>query len=150
MIWVRQLIDLQMLFLNINKDKFLKKILNILGGSAIEKIGNVVDNLSTSDEERLAARKAIKELLLKAESDAQDQVTRRWESDMRSDNWLSKNIRPLICVFLTVIFVVLSMFDGNIGEFKIQDSYVPIYQTLLITVYGAYFAGRSIEKIKKK
>ena len=139
-----------MLFLNINKDKFLKKILNILGGSAIEKIGNVVDNLSTSDEERLAARKAIKELLLKAESDAQDQVTRRWESDMRSDNWLSKNIRPLICIFLTVIFVVLSMFDGNIGEFKIQDSYVPIYQTLLITVYGAYFAGRSIEKIKKK
>ena len=150
MIQVRQLIDLQMLFLNINKDKFLKKILNILGGSAIEKIGNVVDNLSTSDEERLAARKAIKELLLKAESDAQDQVTRRWESDMKSDNWLSKNIRPLICVFLTVIFVVLSMFDGNIGEFKIQDSYVPIYQTLLITVYGAYFAGRSIEKIKKK
>ena len=139
-----------MLFLNINKDKFLKKILNILGGSAIEKIGNVVDNLSTSEEERLAARKAIKELLLKAESDAQDQVTRRWESDMRSDNWLSKNISPLICVFLTVIFVVLSMFDGNIGEFKIQDSYVPIYQTLLITVYGAYFAGRSIEKIKKK
>ena len=139
-----------MLFLNINKDKLLKKILNILGGSAIEKIGNVVDNLSTSDEERLAARKAIKELLLKAESDAQDQVTRRWESDMKSDNWLSKNIRPLICVFLTVIFVVLSMFDGNIGEFKIQDSYVPIYQTLLITVYGAYFAGRSIEKIKKK
>ena len=140
---------MQILFLNINKDKFLKKILNILGGSAIEKIGNVVDNLSTSDEERLAARKAIKELLLKAESDAQDQVTRRWESDMKSDNWLSKNIRPLICVFLTVIFVVLSMFDGNIGEFKIQDSYVPIYQTLLITVYGAYFAGRSIEKIKK-
>jgi|TARA_R100001129_G_scaffold185742_1_gene174936 hypothetical protein len=128
----------------------LKKILNILGGSAIEKIGNVVDNLSTSEEERLAARKAIKELLLKAESDAQDQVTRRWESDMKSDNWLSKNIRPLICIFLTVIFVVLSMFDGNIGEFKIQDSYVPIYQTLLITVYGAYFAGRSIEKIKKK
>ncbi len=128
----------------------MKKILNILGGSAIEKIGNVVDNLSTSEEERLAARKAIKELLLKAESDAQDQVTRRWESDMKSDNWLSKNIRPLICIFLTVIFVVLSMFDGNIGEFKIQDSYVPIYQTLLITVYGAYFAGRSIEKIKKK
>ncbi len=139
-----------MIFLNIYKDKFLKKILNILGGSAIEKIGNVVDNLSTSEEERLAARKAIKELLLKAESDAQDQVTRRWESDMKSDNWLSKNIRPLICIFLTVIFVVLSMFDGNIGEFKIQDSYVPIYQTLLITVYGAYFAGRSIEKIKKK
>jgi hypothetical protein len=53
-------------------------------------------------------------------------------------------------VFLTVIFVVLSMFDGNVGGFSIQESYIPIYQTLLITVYGAYFAGRSIEKIKKK
>jgi hypothetical protein len=128
----------------------LKKILNILSGSTIEKIGNVVDNLSTSDEERLAARQAIKEVLLKAESDAQEQVTRRWESDMNSDNWLSKNIRPLICIFLTIIFVILSMFDGNVGEFKIQSNYIPIYQTLLITVYSAYFAGRSIEKIKKK
>jgi hypothetical protein len=128
----------------------LKKILNILSGNTIEKIGNVVDNLSTSDEERLAARQAIKEVLLKAESDAQEQVTRRWESDMNSDNWLSKNIRPLICIFLTIIFVILSMFDGNVGEFKIQSNYIPIYQTLLITVYSAYFAGRSIEKIKKK
>lgn len=128
----------------------MKKILNILSGNAIEKIGNVVDNLSTSDEERLAARQAIKEVLLKAESDAQEQVTRRWESDMNSDNWLSKNIRPLICIFLTIIFVILSMFDGNVGEFKIQSNYIPIYQTLLITVYSAYFAGRSIEKIKKK
>ena len=55
-----------------------------------------------------------------------------------------------VCIFLTAIFVVLSVFDGNVGEFKINESYVPIYQTLLITVYGAYFAGRSIEKIKKK
>ena len=87
---------------------------------------------------------------MQAESQAQEQVTRRWEADMKSDNWLSKNIRPLICIFLTIIFVTLSLFDGNIGGFVIQESYIPIYQTLLITVYGAYFAGRSIEKIKKK
>ena len=128
----------------------MSKLLSFLSGGVIEKVGNVIDNLSTSKEEAMAAKKAIKEVMMKAESQAQEQVTRRWEADMKSDNWLSKNIRPLICIFLTVIFVVLSMFDGNIGEFKIQDSYVPIYQTLLITVYGAYFAGRSIEKIKKK
>tara|TARA_R100001443_G_scaffold9125_2_gene18731 strand:+ start:2302 stop:2688 length:387 start_codon:yes stop_codon:yes gene_type:complete len=128
----------------------MSKLLNFLGGNVIEKIGNVVDNLSTSKEESMAARKAIKEVLVKAEAQAQEQVTRRWEADMRSDNWLSKNIRPLICIFLTSIFVVLSVFDGNVGGFVIQKSYIPIYQTLLITVYGAYFAGRSIEKIKKK
>lgn len=128
----------------------MSKLLSFLGGNVVEKVGNVIDNLTTSDEERLAARKAIKEVMMEAESRAQEQVTRRWEADMKSDNWLSKNIRPLICIFLTAIFVVLSVFDGNIGEFVIQESYIPIYQTLLITVYGAYFAGRSIEKIRKK
>ena len=128
----------------------MSKILIFLGGGIVEKIGNVVDNLSTSDEERLAARQAIQEVLMKAESQAQQEVTKRWEADMKSDNWLSKNIRPLICVFLTAMFVVISIFDGNAGGFNIAPAYVPIYQTLLITVYGAYFAGRSIEKIKKK
>ena len=128
----------------------MSKLLSFLGGGVIEKLGNVVDNLSTSKEEAMAAKKAMKEVLVQAEAQAQEQVTRRWEADMKSDNWLSKNIRPLICIFLTAIFVVLSVFDGNIGEFAIQESYIPIYQTLLITVYGAYFAGRSIEKIRKK
>ena len=128
----------------------MSKLLNFLGGNVIEKVGNVIDNLSTSKEEAMAAKKAIKEVMMKAESDAQSQVTKRWEADMKSDNWLSKNIRPLICIFLTAMFVVISIFDGNAGGFQIAPAYVPIYQTLLITVYGAYFAGRSIEKIKKK
>ncbi len=128
----------------------MSKLLSFLGGGVIEKVGNVIDNLSTSKEEAMVAKKAIKEVMMKAESEAQEQVTRRWEADMKSDNWLSKNIRPLICIFLTAMFVVISIFDGNAGEFSISPAYVPIYQTLLITVYGAYFAGRSIEKIRKK
>ena len=128
----------------------MSKLLNFLSGGVVKQVGDVIDNLSTSDEERLEAKRKMEEVLMQAESQAQEQVTRRWEADMKSDNWLSKNIRPLICIFLTAIFVVLSVFDGNIGEFVIQESYIPIYQTLLITVYGAYFAGRSIEKIKKK
>jgi hypothetical protein len=110
----------------------------------------VLDNLTTSKEEKLEAQRKIKEVLMQAESQAQEQVTRRWEADMKSDNWLSKNIRPLICIFLTAMFVIISIFDGNAGGFAIAPAYIPIYQTLLITVYGAYFAGRSIEKIKKK
>ena len=52
-------------------------------------------------------------------------------------------------VFLTICFVILSVFDGNVGEFAIGEEYIPVYQILLMTVYAAYFAGRSIEKVKK-
>ena len=128
----------------------MSKLLSFLGGNTIEKIGGVIDNLSKSEEERMEAKRKMKEVLMQAESQAQEQVTRRWEADMKSDNWLSKNIRPLICIFLTAMFVIISIFDGNLGEFVISPAYIPIYQTLLITVYGAYFAGRSIEKIRKK
>ncbi len=126
------------------------KLLDFLGGGVVKQVGDVLDNLTTTKEEKLAAQQKIKEVLMQAESNAQEQVSRRWEADMKSDNWLSKNIRPLICIFLTAMFVVISIFDGNAGGFNIAPAYVPIYQTLLITVYGAYFAGRSIEKIKKK
>ena len=128
----------------------MSKLLSFLGGNTIEKIGDVVVKLSTSDEERMEAKRMMKQILLDAEAKGQEQVTRRWEADMKSDNWLSKNIRPLICIFLTAMFIIISIFDGNLGEFVISPAYIPIYQTLLITVYGAYFAGRSIEKIRKK
>ena len=128
----------------------MSKLLSFLGGNTIEKIGDVVDKLSTSVEERMEAKRMMKQILLDAEAKGQEQVTRRWEADMKSDNWLSKNIRPLICIFLTAMFIIISIFDGNLGEFVISPAYIPIYQTLLITVYGAYFAGRSIEKIRKK
>tara|TARA_R110002012_G_scaffold159766_1_gene321413 strand:+ start:297 stop:683 length:387 start_codon:yes stop_codon:yes gene_type:complete len=128
----------------------MSKLLKFLGGNVIEKVGGVIDNLTTTEEERLEAKRQMEEVLMQAESQAQEQVTRRWEADMKSDNWLSKNIRPLICIFLTAMFVIISIFDGNAGGFAIAPAYIPIYQTLLITVYGAYFAGRSIEKIKKK
>ena len=128
----------------------MSKLLDILGGGVIKQVGDVLDNLTTSKEEKLAAQQKIKEVLVQAEANAQEQVTRRWEADMKSDNWLSKNIRPLICIFLTAMFVVISIFDGNAGGFTIAPAYVPIYQTLLITVYGAYFACRSLDKIKKR
>ena len=128
----------------------MSKLLSFLGGGVVKQVGDVLDNLTTSKEEKLEAQRKIKEVLMQAESQAQEQVTRRWEADMKSDNWLSKNIRPLICIFLTAMFIIISIFDGNLGEFVISPAYIPIYQTLLITVYGAYFAGRSIEKIRKK
>ena len=122
---------------------------SLLGGDTIKDVGNIIDNLHTSEDEKLEAKQKLESLLIQAEQAAQTQVSQRWEADMKHGSWLSKNIRPITLIFLTGVFVILSVFDGNLGEFTIGESYVPVYQTLLITVYGAYFAGRSIEKVRK-
>ena len=127
----------------------MKKLLSLISGGLIKDIGNVIDNLTTTDEERLAAKQKIQELLEKADQDAQVQITERWKLDMESDSFLSKNIRPLVLIYLTVIFTALAFFDGNIGGFQVDEAYIPIFQSLLITVYGAYFVGRTWEKAKK-
>ena len=126
---------------------------SLLGGDTLKDVGGIIDNLHTSGEEKAEAKERITEILAKAEQAAQAQVSARWEADMKHGSWLSKNIRPITLIFLTMIFTILSIFDGNLmigGEnFTIGAAYVPVYQTLLMTVYAAYFAGRSIEKVKK-
>lgn len=126
----------------------MKKLLQFITGGLVKDIGEVIDKVTTTDEERLEAKRKIQELLEKADNDAQTQVTERWKFDMQSDSFLSKNIRPLIMVFLTTMFTILAFTDGNIGQFSIQKEYIPIFQTLLVTVYGAYFVGRTWEKGK--
>ena len=127
----------------------MNKIISWLTGGVIKEVGNVIDKFTTTEEEKLEARKQIQIILEDAEANAQREVTARWEADMNSDSFLSKNIRPAVLIFLTVIFTALAFFDGNIGEFKITKEYIPIFQTLLVTVYGAYFVGRSWEKSRK-
>jgi|TARA_B110001452_G_scaffold255874_1_gene248703 hypothetical protein len=126
----------------------MKKLFQWLTGSVIKEIGNAVDKLTTTEEEKLIIKKQVQEILEQADNNAQIQVTDRWKADMASDSWLAKNIRPLVLVFLTFVFSALAFTDGNIGEFKIAKEYIPIFQTLLVTVYGAYFVGRSWEKGK--
>jgi len=127
----------------------MKKIFSWLTGGVIKQVGDVLDNLITSKEEKLEIKRQIQQILEDADNNAQKEVTYRWQSDMNSDSYLSKNIRPMILIYLTVIFSALAFSDGNIGEFAIAKEYIPIFQTLLVTVYGAYFVGRSWEKAKK-
>ena len=119
------------------------------GGDTLKQVGDIIDNVHMSGEEKAEAKQKIESILIAAEQAAQEQVSARWEADMKHGSWLSKNIRPMTLIFLTVVFVILSVFDGNLGDFTISASYVPVYQTLLMTVYAAYFAGRSIEKVKQ-
>lgn len=125
----------------------LNKLFN--SGELVKEVGNTIDKLTTSDQERLQAKKEIKEVLLDYEKSMQEQVTSRWLSD-NNGSLLTKNIRPIALAFLTFMFVIISVFSGNIGTFEIQEDFVPVYQTLLIVIYTAYFGGRSFEKIKNK
>ena len=127
----------------------MKKLWQWLTGNVIKDVGKVIDDLTTTKEEKLEAQRLITEILQKADTEAQEQVSARWAADMASDSKLSKNIRPLVLIYLTVIFTACAFFDGNIGGFQVAEEYIPIFQSLLITVYGAYFVGRTWEKSKK-
>ena len=123
----------------------------ISGGAAdlIKNVGGVIDNLHTSKEEKLSAELKIKDMIMSYEAEMQKQVTERWKVDMNSDSWLSKNIRPLVLVFLVVATVLLIFIDAGTISFKVQDKWTDLLQLVLITVIGAYFGGRSLEKVKK-
>ena len=121
------------------------------GGAAdlVKCVGGVIDNLHTSKEEKLAAEQKIKDLVMGYEAEMQKQVTERWKMDMASDSWLSKNIRPLVLIFLVVSTVLLVFIDAGVIAFEVKASWVDLLQLVLITVIGAYFGGRSLEKVKK-
>lgn len=121
------------------------------GGAAdlVKGIGGVVDNLHTSAEEKLEAERKIKELVSNYEIEMEKQITERWSMDMKSDSWLSKNIRPLVLIFLVVSTVLMIFIDAGAIAFNVEQKWTDLLQLVLITVIGAYFGGRSIEKTKK-
>ena len=127
----------------------LGKIFSSGAADLVKGVGGVIDNLHTSDEERLAAENKIKELIANYEVEMEKNITSRWKADMNSDSWLSKNVRPLVLIFLIVCTMLLIFIDAGKLNFNVKDSYVDLLQLVLITVIGAYFGGRSFEKSKK-
>ena len=125
---------------------------NLLSGGAadlVKGVGGVIDNLHTSKEEKLEAERKIKEVIANYEVEMEKNITSRWEADLKSDSWLSKNVRPLVLVFLIVCTMLLIFIDAGALNFEVKSSWVDLLQLVLITVIGAYFGGRSLEKVKK-
>ena len=121
------------------------------GGAAelVKGVGGVIDNLHTSAEEKLEAERKIKELVANYEVEMEKNITSRWEADLKSDSWLSKNVRPMTLIFLIVCTMLLIFIDAGALNFEVKDTWVDLLQLVLITVIGAYFGGRSFEKVKK-
>ena len=121
------------------------------GGAAdlVKGVGGVIDSLHTSKEEKLEAERKIKELIANYEVEMEKNITARWEVDLKSDSWLSKNVRPLVLIFLIVCTMLLIFIDAGALNFEVKSTWVDLLQLVLITVIGAYFGGRSLEKVKK-
>ena len=115
----------------------------------VKGVGGVIDSLHTSKEEKLEAEQKVKELIASYEIQMEKEISSRWEADMKSDSWLSKNVRPLVLVFLVISTVLMIFIDAGTINFVVEPKWTDLLQLVLITVIGAYFGGRSLEKTKK-
>lgn len=135
---------------------WVKELFSSSVGTVIDSVGNAIDRNVTSDAERLALTNELAKI--KADSKAkseeidvkfEQEISSRHKADMQSDSKLSKNIRPASLIFLLVVVSVLSVTDGNVGDFTIGESYISLFNSLLIVAFGFYFGGRSLEKMRK-
>jgi len=112
------------------------------------KVSDIIKAISSNKE----LTEAEKEMLVKElEQDVieMQEITKRWQSDMLSDSWLSKNIRPLSLAFLTLSMFTYIILDSSLDAFKIDQQWISLLGNLLMLVYGGYFGARTLEKIRK-
>ena len=117
-------------------------------GGLIGKADSIIDEVVTSKEEKMTLKNAMQQMLLDSEATVQENVTERWKADMGSDSWLSKNVRPLVLMFLVVCTMILVFIDAGVIDFKVEERWINLLEITLLTVIGAYFGGRSIEKVR--
>jgi hypothetical protein len=127
----------------------LGKIFSSGANELVKSVGGVLDNLTTSKDEKLAAELKIKELISSYEKDMERNVTDRWISDNQSDSWISRSIRPYSLAFVFICTIVMVFIDSGSIDFNVDDEWKSLLQIVLITMVGAFFGGRTFEKIKK-
>jgi|TARA_X000001382_G_scaffold32926_2_gene21635 hypothetical protein len=130
--------------------KLLSKLFGNAGGSVVDKLAGVADRFIRTKDEKAAFEKEMTEILIKAEAEMQKNVTERWQADLQHGNWLTRSVRPLVLVFLIVSTVLMVFIDSGSIAFEVEEKWTDLLQLVLITVIGAYFGGRSVEKLRKK
>ena len=130
--------------------KILAKLFGGAGADIAGKISGIIDKHTFSKEERAQLKQEMDKVFIDAEADMQKNVTERWKTDLQHGNWLTKSVRPLTLIFLVVSTVVMVFIDSGFIAFDVEEKWTDLLQLTLITVIGAYFGGRSIEKVKKQ
>ena len=125
---------------------------NIFSGGAAELVkgvGGVIDNLHTSKEEKLAATQKIQQLVSDHQAKMEQNITDRWTVDMKSDSWLSKNVRPMVLIFLVICTVLMIFIDAGAVTFNVEEKWTDLLQLVLMTTIKVFISRRSVEKLKK-
>ena len=130
--------------------KILAKLFGGAGADIAGKISGIIDKHTFSKEERAQLKQEMDKVFIEAEADMQKNVTERWKADLQHGNWLTKSVRPLVLIFLVVSTVAMVFIDSGFIAFDVEEKWTDLLQLTLITVIGAYFGGRSIEKVKKQ
>ena len=137
------------------KDTKVGKFLLGSGSTIVDTVGDllpnsgvlgIVKNLIAKDETLPPEDKEKAMKLLELDQIELQEVSKRWESDMKSDSWLSKNTRPMTLIYLTVVTSLYIILDSLDIAFDIDESWVELLKTLLVTIYVAYFGSRGFEK----
>lgn len=130
--------------------KILGKLFGNAGGSVVDKLAGVADRFIRTKDEKAEFEKQMTEIFIKAEAEMQKNVTERWQADLQHGNWLTRSVRPLVLIFLIVSTVLMVFIDSGSINFNVEEKWTDLLQLVLITVIGAYFGGRSVEKLRKK
>ena len=130
---------------------------NIFSGSVtsvIDSVSSAVDKFVTTDKEKLELHNELAKIelehMLKAselELKFEEEISKRHQSDMISDNWLSKSIRPLTLIFILVMYSLLSISSGF--EFEVTEAYVKLLGEWGMLIMSFYFGGRTVEKVSQ-
>ena len=130
--------------------KILSKLFGNGGGAVVDKLAGVADKFIRTKDEKAEFEKEMTQIFIEAEAQMQKNVTERWKADLEHGNWLTRSVRPLVLVFLIVSTVLMVFIDSGSIAFQVEEKWTDLLQLVLLTVIGAYFGGRSVEKIKKK
>ena len=130
--------------------KLLAKLFGNAGGGIMSKLAGVADKFIQTKEEKADFEKEMTQIFIQAEAEMQKNVTDRWKADLEHGNWLTRSVRPLGLVFLIVTTVIMVFVDSGSINFNVEQKWTDLLQLVLITVIGAYFGGRSVEKLRKK
>ena len=117
-------------------------------GTVVDKLGGLVDRFVRTKDEKAEFEKEMTEILIEMEAEMEKNVTERWNADMSSDSWLSKNVRPLVLIFLIVNTMILIFIEAGVVTFNVKQEWISLLQLILTTVIASYFGGRSYEKVK--
>lgn len=140
------------------KDTKVGAFLTNAGSSIVDVVGDVlpdsgvlgiVKGLLDKDDILPPQDKETALKLLEMDSQEIQEVSKRWTSDMQSDSWLSKNVRPITLIYLTLATTIYIVLDSLQIDFKIDEAWIELLKTLLVTIYVAYFGSRGFEKFKK-